>query len=111
MALAAMIANAQPGQQFNPEQRVQNLMTAVKSQMTLTPEKLSQVEKLYLGYYNELQEMRQASQGSFDREKMVQKREKLSESLLTVLTQEEHDKLIEVERSLRRPRRPGGGNQ
>lgn len=107
IVLMAIGANAQTRQAFDPEQHVQNLMTAVKGQMTLSPEKQLQIEKLYLEFYADLGKMREESQGNFDRQKFMDRREKLTASLLTVLTQEEHDKLVEVERSLRRSRRPG----
>lgn len=101
MALAAI---CQPQQRLDPEQRVKNLMLKVNEEMSLSEEKKTQVEALYKAFYQEFLEMRES--GSFDREKMIQRREKLSEQLLEVLTQPEHDKLIEIERSQRQQNRP-----
>jgi flagellar biosynthesis component FlhA len=103
-----MVAKGQTGQRQSqsPEQRVQTFMAEVKKQMSLPEEKLVKVEKLYTDFYKDLAEMRQASQGSFDREKMAQHRQKLSEQLALVLTKVEHDKLVEIETSQRRQGRP-----
>lgn len=102
----AFAAKSQPAQRWNPEQRVQTLMAEVKAKMNLSPEKLSQVESMYTSYYKEMAELRQNSQGSFDREKMMERRQKFSEKLLTVLTKSEHDQLLEIEQSFRRQGRP-----
>jgi Tfp pilus assembly protein PilP len=99
-----VVANGQTGQRQTPEQRHQTFMSEVKKQMKLSDEKLAKVDELYAAFYKDLSEMRQ--QGSFDREKMMQSRQKLSEKLAVVLTKAEHDKLMDIEASQRRQGRP-----
>jgi hypothetical protein len=99
-----VVANGQSGQRQNPEQRHQALMAEVKKQMKLSDEKLAKVDELYAAFYKDLSSTRQ--QGSFDREKMMQSRQKLSEQLAAVLTKAEHEKLTEIEASQRRQGRP-----
>lgn len=99
----AIAAISQPRQQLDPEQRVKNLMLKVNEEMSLSEEKKTQIEFIYKTFYQESAELRES--GSFDREKMIQRREKLSEQLLEVLTQDERDKLIEIERSQWQQRR------
>jgi len=111
LALTAVVANAQPQQAFDAEQHVKNLIAALENQIALTPEKKSQIENLYTAFYSDLRKMREESQGNFDRQKFMDRREKLNEGLRGVLSQEEFDKLTEVERSLRGSRRPGGNRQ
>lgn len=103
--LISITTFGQPREMPSPEQRTEVFMSEVKKSMTLSDEKLSQVEKMYLQHYKEMAELWSSARDESTREAFRLKRQEFQDKLKAELSQTEFDQLLEVEQTLRNQRR------